>query len=153
MKNKAVLAILLIFLVATLFFWFQVSKINDLPFKEPSSGGTTKEVEGFITLVNELFTSDPDPLPSLSGLREPFIREEIIAPPVVVTPDKRFILSSIIYSDSYPLAVINGKILAEGDTIPESEFMIEDIKVDKVEITDGGDKYTLNMAPGTVKGK
>jgi hypothetical protein len=84
--------------------------------------------------------------------RDPFVKEgpndqlEIKK----VEPSKRFVVSSIIYSNSNALAVINGRIMAEGDTIYDQEFrlpfLIENIEDGRVEISDGEKKYTLQMA-------
>ena len=153
MKNKAIFIILLLFLVATFFFWFQVRRVKDLPYKRPTLGGSVKEVEEFRTLVHEVTTIEPLPLPDLTGLPGPFDIKPLI---IVKPPDEKkseFILSSISYSSLHPLVVINGKILAEGDTIPESKFMIENIEFDKVEISDGKDKRTLNIPTSIGRGR
>jgi hypothetical protein len=65
-------------------------------------------------------------------------------------PARIFTLSSIIYSDLNARAVVNGMILAEGDSIYDEgsgfEFMIESIQVDKVEVINGDKRYTLVKA-------
>ena len=64
-------------------------------------------------------------------------------------PHNSFVLSSVIYNDTYSLAVINGEILAEGDIISnemaEYEYIVENIEVDEVEVSDGEESYTLNV--------
>ena len=146
MKNRAVFVILVLFLVATLFFWFQIWKIEDLPPKESPPVSTTEEVEAFVELIKGLPTDEPKPLVKLSG-RDPFFMKDADDQPGATTKQsENFVLSSIMYSDLSALAVVNGKILFEGDTIPESRFMIKSIEIDKVEISNGAKKYTLEIS-------
>lgn len=148
MKNNAIFIILLLFLAVTLFFWFQVLKVKDLPPVKSSAapGITGAQAEAFIKLAEELLIDYREPLPNL-GRRDPFVKWKPSTAPEtdeIQTADK-FVLSSVIYSDLHALAVVNGKILAEGDTVPGYEFMIQNIEVDKVEISDGKKKYTLEI--------
>jgi type II secretory pathway component PulC len=147
MKNSAIFIIVLIFLAMTLFFWFQVLKIKDLPpAKRLATGGITgAQAEAFIKLAEELLIDYREPLRNLSR-RDPFVKwKPSSAPEIQVETRDKFVLSSVIYSDLHALAVVNGEILAEGDTIPGYKFMIENIEVDKVEISDGQKKYTLGV--------
>ena len=150
MKNSAIFIILSFFLAMTLFFWFQVLKVEDLaPEKRlVASEITGAQAEAFVKLAEELLIDYRKPLGSLRR-RDPFVRRKPSSTPAVEikTPDK-FVLSSVIYNDLYALAVVNGKVLAEGDIIPGHKFMVENIEVDKVEISDGKKKYTLEIVPG-----
>jgi hypothetical protein len=150
-KNNAILIVLLVFLVMTLFFWFQVLRIKDLPVvKRPVPPGISgAEAESFIKLAEELLIDYREPLMNLCR-RDPFFRNmPSDVPEVEEKTSDEFVLSSISYSELYALAVVNGEILAEGDAIPGCEFVIENIEADKVEISNGESKYTLEMAPGT----
>ena len=153
MRNNAILIVLLLFLVATLFFWFQVLRIKDLPpgrSVSPPVAVTPAEAEAFIKLAQELLIDYEEPMLRLYG-RDPFARQELEIQPKTrpIEPSEKFIVSSIIYSDTNALVVINGEIMAEGDTIYDQEigsvFMIENIEADRVEINDGESKYTLEM--------
>jgi hypothetical protein len=143
LKNSVIFIVLLL-LAVTFFFWFQVLRTKDLPFRQPPSGGTIDDVESIIVLLAGLRTDDLEPTLRLYG-RDPFIREEPVESREVVELPDMPVLSSISYSRSNALAVVNGEILAEGDAIPESEFMIESIEVDRVEISDGRKKHTLSL--------
>jgi hypothetical protein len=151
LKNHAILIVLLLFLTATAFFWFQVWRIKDLPPGKSVSPPviSAAEAEAFIKLAQELLIDYREPILSLYG-RDPFVKEgsndqlEIEK----VEPSKKFVVSSIIYGSSNALAVINGRIMAEGDTIYDQEFgffLIENIEDGRVEISDGEKKYTLQM--------
>ena len=153
MKNHAILIVLLLFLTATAFFWFQVWRIKDLPPGKSVSPPviSAAEAEAFIKLAQELLIDYREPILSLYG-RDPFVKEDPNDQLEIkkVEPSMRFVVSSIIYSNSNALAVINGKIMAEGDTIYDQElglpFLIENIEDGRVEISDGEKKYTLQMA-------
>ena len=155
MKNNAIIIILLLFLAVTSFFWFQSLRIKDLPPVKQAANTPTvngKEAEAFITLAEEILVGrETLLLPELYG-KDPFYRERPVEQIEVVEidPARILILSSIMYSDSHPLAVVNGMILAEGDTIydrtSDSDFMIESIEVDKVSVISGDEKYTLERA-------
>ena len=157
MRNTAIFVVLLLFLAATGFFWFQALTIEDLPAVErpipPTVTGA--EAEAFISLAQELLIEYRGPLPSAFG-RDPFILPVPSEPPKPeVEPSKTFVLSSIFYSDLHALAVINNQIIAEGDTIYDkqsgSEFIVQSIQVDKVEISDGAEEHTLVVASGRVR--
>ena len=152
MKNGAIFIVLILFLAITAFFWFQILRVRDLP---PGNHPSPLAVSGadataFIKLAQELLIDYREPMNNLYG-RDPFLKnkstEEIATK---IDPTGKLVLSSIIYSDSNALAVVNGKILAEGDTIYDQEFgfefMIENIETNKVEINDGDKKYTLKVA-------
>jgi len=147
MKNNAIFIILLFFLAMTFFFWFQVLRIEDLPpvDRVATAGITGAQAEAFIKLAEELLIDYREPLRSLSR-GDPFVKwKPSSTPESEVEEPSKFVLSSVIYSDLHALAVVNGKILAEGDTVPGYEFMIQNIEVDKVEISDGRKKYTLEI--------
>lgn len=153
MKNNAIIIILLLFLAVTSFFWFQVLRIRELPPPAATSTSSTidgKEAEAFVKLAEELLINYKEPLPELYG-KDPFYREKPVEETVArLEPTRTLTLSSIIYSDLNARVVVNGMILAEGDTIYDessgSEFMIESIHVDRVEIISGDDRYTLKKA-------
>ena len=153
MKNSIIFIVLFLFLAVTAFFWFQVLTIKDAPLVTPSSPPviTAEEAEEFIKLAQELLIDYRPELPELYG-RDPFIREVLPieqARAARSEPSDNLVLSSIIHNDLHALAVVNGKILAEGDTIYDEEsgisFMIQNIQTDKVEIMDGENKYTLEV--------
>ncbi len=153
MKDNAIIIILLLFLAVTSFFWFQSMKIKDLPADVGSVRSTINgaEAEAFIVLAEELLVKYREPLPELYG-KDPFYREKPVdlIEVVKIDPTKTLLLSSIMYSDLHPLAVVNGMILAEGDTIYDEvsgfDFMIESIEVDKIAVISGDDRYTLEKA-------
>jgi len=153
LKNNVIIIILLLFLAVTSFFWFQSLQIRDLPpAKRPAAPAVSgKEAEAFIKLAEELLISYRDPLPQIYG-RDPFFGGKPVKQTEVVEidPTTIFTVSSIIYSDLHSLVVVDGEILAEGDSMYDhasgSEYMIENIAVDKIEITDGKKKYTLEKA-------
>lgn len=157
MKNNVIIIILLLFLAVTSFFWFQSLTIKDMPVDEHPVAPTVsgKEAEDFIRLAEELLISYKKPLPEAYG-RDPFYREQV-EQVVELDPATIFTLSSIIYNDLNPLVVVDGEILAEGDALYDeqsgSEYMIESIEADIVEITDGDKKYTLKRAYGDEKVK
>jgi hypothetical protein len=160
LKNNLVFIVLFLFLAVTIFFWFQVLTIRDLPPVNEKSPPviTPEEAENFVALAQELLIDYREPLPELYG-RDPFIKEGIVEQVEVakIEPSDNLTLSSIIHSDLNALAVINGKILAEGDTIYDEEtgtrFMIENIEVDKIEIIDGEKTYTLEVKPEGRQGR
>ena len=161
LKNNAIIIILLLFLVVTFFFWFQLIRIKDLPAEANPARPTVngKEAEAFIILAEELLVRyDRGPLPELYG-KDPFYKEETVeqAEVVKIDPSKTLTLSSIMYSDLHPLVVVNGMILAEGDTIYDErsgfDFMIESIEVDEVAVISGDEKYTLERAYGADSGR
>jgi len=160
LKNNLVFIVLFLFLAVTVFFWFQVLMVRDLPPVDQQSPPviTPEEAENFVALAQELLIDYREPLPELYG-RDPFIKEGIVEQIEVakMEPSDNLTLSSIIHSDMNALAVINGKILAEGDTIYDEEtgtrFMIENIEVDKIEIIDGEKTYTLEVKPEGRKSK
>lgn len=152
MKNSAIFIILFLFLAITAFFWVQVFRTEELP---PASlhvpnALSGEEAKSVIYLAKELLIDNRKPLAYLSG-RDPFFTEppEVQSLETEIKPYEKFILSSVIFNDTYSLAVINGKILAEGDTIHDEEsgyeYMVQNIEVDKVEISDSKENYTLNM--------
>ena len=155
MKNNAIIIVLLLFLAVTSFFWFQASRIEDLPPVTNSTPSTIngKDAENFVEIAQRLLIDqfNKEPLPELYG-RDPFYRELPVEQVELVEldPSRIFILSSIIYSDLNARAVVNGMILAEGDSLYDegsgSEFMIESIQVDKVEVINGDKRYTLEKA-------
>lgn len=153
MRGNSVYIILILFLVVTLFFWFHVLRIKDLPPPKISTPPviTGSEAEAFIKLAQEFLIDYREPLPQFYT-RDPFYKEPPMQPePPKVTkePSDVFVLSSIVYDNSTPLAVVNGKILAEGDRIFDKEFesgfMIEEIGLGEVEINNGEKKYTLKL--------
>lgn len=55
-------------------------------------------------------------------------------------------LSSISYNETFPLAVINGEIVEEGDRIKESPFVVGKILPDSVELHHGNsNKYPISL--------
>lgn len=155
MKNNAIIIILLLFLAMTSFFWFQSTQIKDLPIEKASVKSTVNgaEAEEFIKTAEELLMDYRDPLPELYG-RDPFYREKPAETlkEVEINPAITLTISSIMYSELNALAVVNGMILAEGDTIHDeasgSDFMIESIEVDKVAVINGDKRYTLDKSYG-----
>lgn len=153
MKNNAIIIILLLFLAMTSFFWFQSLRIKDLPIEMNAIKSTVngKEAEEFVKLAEELLIDYKDPLPELYG-RDPFYREKPVEllEKLKIDPAATLTISSIMYSELNALAVINGMILAEGDTIYDeksgSDFMIESIEVDKIAIISGNKRYTLEKS-------
>jgi len=154
LKNNAILIVLLVFLVITSFFWFQTLRIKELPAaqvnKTPAimSGA---EAASFIELAEKLLISYKEPLPGFFG-RDPFYRDYMVVipeppPKIEKAPSEIFILTSVVHNKKNPLAVINGKILSQGDTINnkelESEYIIENIGYKEVKISDGNKKYVL----------
>ena len=160
MKTSAVIIILFLFLAMTGFFWVRVARVEELPPAvkpiPPSISGA--EAKSIILLAKELLIDNRKPLPHLSG-RDPFFVEipEAQSLEAQIKPHEKFILSSVIYNDKYALAVINGEILAEGDTIYDIEsgyeYLVENIEVDKVEVSDGEGNYTLAMITNNPEGK
>jgi len=142
------------------FFWVRVARVEELPPMvnpiPPSISGA--EAKSIILLAKELLIDNRKPLPYLSG-RDPFFLEipEAQSLEAQIKPHEKFILSSVIYNDKYALAVINGEILAEGDTIYDIEsgyeYLVENIEVDKVEVSDGEGNYTLAMITNNPEGK
>lgn len=154
MRNNPILIILMVFLAVTSFFWFQILRIKELPAarveKTPVilSGA---EASLFIELADKLLISYKEPLPGFFG-RDPFYRDYLVVipeppPKIEKAPSEIFILTSVVYNKRNPLAVINGKILSQGDTINnkelESEYIIENIGYKEVKISDGNKKYVL----------
>ena len=153
MKNNAVIIALLLFLALTSVFWFQSLRIKDLPIETSAIKSTIngKEAEDFVRAAEALITPYKDPLPELYG-RDPFYREKPIEllEKLAIDPAATLTISSIMYSELNALAVVNGMILAEGDTIHDeksgSDFMIESIEVDKVAVINGKKRYTLEKS-------
>ena len=153
MKNSAIIIILVLFLAVTSFFWFQSLRIKDLPVEANAVRSTINgaEAEAFVVLAEELLVRYKEPLPELYG-KDPFYREKTVEEikAVKIDPARTLILSSIMYNDLHPLVVVNGTILAEGDTIYDEgsgfDFMIENIEIDKVAVISGDDKYMLEKA-------
>ena len=128
-------------------------KTRDLPVaKSPTPPVISgKEAENFIRRAEELLIDYREPLPELYG-RDPFYKEKPVEETgTAVDPSRVFTLSSIIFSDLHALAVVNNEILAEGDTLYDresgSEFMIESIEVDRIEVINNDKKYILQKAP------
>jgi hypothetical protein len=136
----------------TIYFWVQVMRVEELPpaVRPVAASISGAEAKSVILLAKELLIDNRRPLPYLSG-RDPFFVEipESQSQEAQIKPHEKFILSSVIYNDKHALAVINGEILAEGDTIYDIEsgyqYLVENIEVDKVEVSDGEGNYTLNM--------
>ena len=153
MKNNAIIIILLLFLAMTSFFWFQALRVKDVPIEESTivSSINGAEAEAFIKRAEELLVSDRLELEELYG-RDPFYREKPVEQETERTIDlaRSFVVSSIMYSESNAFVVVNGMILAEGDTIHDGnsgyDFMIESIEVDKVAVINGDKKYTLEKS-------
>ena len=153
MKNNAIIIVLLLFLAMTSFFWFQSLRIKDLPIEKSAIKSTIngKEAEEFIKIAEELLIDYRDPLPELYG-RDPFYREKPaeLLEKLEIDPATILTVSSIMYSELNALAVVNGMILAEGDTIYDeksgSDFMIESIEVDKIAVINGDKRYTLEKS-------
>jgi hypothetical protein len=154
LKNNPILIILLGFLAITSYFWLQVFRIKELPVPQSNKTNAVisgKEAEAFIKLADTLLIDYKGPLPEVYG-RDPFYKDYMVvipeAPPKIEkAPAEVFILTSVVYNKNNPLAVINGKILSEGDTITnnelESRFIIENIGYQEVRINDGNKKYVL----------
>jgi hypothetical protein len=149
-KTNIIFIVLIVFLVLTGFFWFQVMTIKEPPPVKPPEESRLrgKDAEAFVKLAEALLVGDVRQ-PLRLYMRDPFVRQEVVvtAPVVKTEPVDKLVLSSIIHSNSNALAVVNGKILAEGDTIYDKEsgveFMVGNIEHDKVEIINGDKKYTL----------
>lgn len=158
MRNSVIFTILFLFLGATVFFWVQVLKVEELPPATPPTPSSLSgaEATSVINLAMELLIDNREPLPYLSG-RDPFSTDDPEAQSKVAKakPHNSFVLSSVIYNDTYSLAVINGEILAEGDIISnemaEYEYIVENIEVDEVEVSDGEESYTLNVISESYK--
>lgn len=153
MKTNSILIALLVFMVLTSLFWFQVLRIRDLPTPKPKDNPVISgaEAESFVKMAQTLLINYKTPLPEISG-RDPFYKDYLVQIPVVEpkiekVPSDIFIVSSVIYDKSNPLAVINGRILSEGDKISnrelDSDFMIENISLNEVKINNGHKKYVL----------
>jgi len=153
MKNNPIFIVLLAFLVLTSFFWFQILKIRDLPTPKPKDNSVISgaEAQSFVNVAQTLLLDNKTSLPAMVG-RDPFYKDYLVQIPVVIpkvekAPSEVFIVSSVIYNKSNPLAVINGRILSEGDRISnvelESDFMIENIAFNEVKINDGHKRYIL----------
>jgi len=153
LKNNAIVIILLLFLAMTSFFWFQSLRIKDLPIEKNTITSTIDgaKAEAFVKHAEELLIDYREPPPALYG-RDPFHREKPVEQDEEVAIDlaRAFVVSSIMYSELNALAVVNGMILAEGDTIHDKmsgyDFMIESIEVDKVAVINGDKKYTLEKS-------
>lgn len=153
MKNNAIIIVLVLFLAMTSFFWFQSLRIKDLPIEMSAIKSTIngKEAEEFIKTAEELLIDYRDPLPELYG-RDPFYREKPaeLLEKLEIDPATTLTISSIMYSELNALAVVNGMILAEGDTIHDEksgfDFMIESIEVDKIAVINGDKRYTLEKS-------
>lgn len=152
MKKNPILTVLLFFLVSTAFFWVQILNIHDLPPAAIASPGVNAgaEAEKFVEMAQELLVDYRQPLPVIHR-KDPFSRMEVkqeVAP--VTDPTAKLRLSSIVYSKSNAFAVINGKIVAEGDTILNKDsgvkFVVEKIGFTTVELSDGSKKYELELA-------
>lgn len=158
MKNSVIFTILFLFLGATVFFWYQVFRVEELP---PATSTTPPSLSGaeatsVMNRAMELLIDNREPLPYLSG-RDPFSVDDRDAQLKLsqAKPHNSFVLSSVIYNDTYSLAVINGEILAEGDIISnemaEYEYIVENIEVDGVEVSDGEESYMLNVISADYK--
>ena len=153
MKNNAIIIILLLFLAMTSFFWVQSLQIKDLPIEKASVKSTVNgaEAEEFIKTAEELLIGYREPLPELYG-RDPFYRKKPaeLLEKLEIDPATTLIISSIMYSELNALAVVNGMILAEGDTVHDersgSDFMIESIEVDKIAVINGDKRYILGKS-------
>ncbi|MBD3183200.1 hypothetical protein GF312_12970 [Candidatus Poribacteria bacterium] len=151
MKKNLIPIVLAVFLVSTSYFWMQVLKVHDLPPAKYEGPPRIKgdEAEKFVSMAQELLIDYKEPLPYFYK-RDPFARQQLVEEvKTKVDPTESFTLTSIIYSGSNSMVVLNGKILAEGDTIYDKEsdleFMIRSIEPDKIEISDGENSYTLRV--------
>lgn len=152
MKNNLILIALTVFLAATSFFWIQVLRIRDLPTPQPENKSIISgaEAQAFVEVAQSLLIDYKSPMPE-AYKREPFYKDYLVQipeeKPKTKPPSEVFIVSSVIYNKSRPFAVINGKILAEGDSISNAEFdydfTIENIAFNEVKINDGQKKYVL----------
>lgn len=153
MKNNSIFIVLFAFLILTSYYWFQVLRIRDLPTPKPKDNSVISgaEAQSFVNVAQTLLLDNKTPLPVITG-RDPFYKDYLVQIPVVIpkvekSPSEVFIVSSVIYNKSNPLAVINGKILSEGDSISnvelESDYMIENIAFKEVKINDGHKRYVL----------
>ena len=146
MKNNAIIIVLLLFLAVTSFFWFQSLKTQKMPAKTTiaASEVSGRKAEEFIRRVEMVTMRHEEPLPHLYG-RDPFYKEK-----PALDLSKTFTLSSVSYSASNALAVVNGKILAEGDTLYEPNsgltIVVKSIEVDGVKVINDDKEYILEKA-------
>ena len=89
----------------------------------------------------------PSPVVQESTSEKPEITRstvpEITFSAVHVIPKKPPTLDGIMYSPSRPQAILNGRIISNGDTV--GEFTVDEILPDMVKVSSGGDKFDLRM--------
>lgn len=161
MRNKAVIIILSLCLAMCAVFWYQLQNIkvsqkntSESPSKTGDSeiDDTLKSVDNVISKVrleSTLFRLPSGFDPFRTPARRVDKTQTTQAENKKVIPAEQLIaqikLSGISWNSISPLAVINRKILKEGDVIPDSEVKIKDIQPASVIVTYQNREYTLQF--------
>lgn len=118
------------------------------------SPGSKKDAEKAVKLADSLLgkigVSTPLPMIQKDPFNSPIKQAEIINTEMEAKQKeiedalKKINISSISYSETLPLAVINSGIVGEGDQVMGSSFKVSRILPDKVELRDGGRVYQIS---------
>ena len=137
MRVENIILLILIFcLVICILFWRQLSQFNKPPGVEvtrrvaptpPQEEGVTsgKEIDALMITGEMLRGRDVFKLPW-----QEVDKVDVPISSVKLNP----ILSTICWNEKIPLAIIDGEILAKGDSDAKSQFRVESIMSDKVKV-------------------
>lgn len=104
----------------------------------------------FVIMTNVLWAQEAGFVYNSKGKRDPFIRISVSTQTMSQDPDlqneigfDQVVLEGIVWDDLEPLAIINGSILAVGQTI--SGFMLDTIESDKIVLRKNGELHIIEL--------
>ena len=126
-------------------FWYQVSRIAP-PQSAPAAVAAPPKTSETLPLVLSILQLPPISLPTNRDIFQlPWRKEDNIPLPPPPEEKKPF-LSTIVWSDAAPRAIINGEILALGEIDSQSQFRVESITREHVQVHRIKDKKSLRLA-------
>ena len=128
--ENLIFLILIVCLGACAFFWHQISQL-ELPQQAPMMPAEqSREAAELAPQGLSIAQLPPVNLGARDVFKLPWKKKDSTPPPKEPVP----ILSSIVWSRTKPLAVINGEILAKGEIDSTSDFKVESITRDSVQV-------------------
>jgi hypothetical protein len=129
-------------------FWRQVSRLQ-LPKQPPLSPAaqSRETIEKLPSVLSAAQLASVEP-PKGRDVFNPPWSDEDKTPPKPPRPEDPIILSTIVWSQTHPpMAVINGEILSVGDTDSKSEFIVEAINRESVQVRRIKNQKTVLLVP------
>jgi len=161
MKDKAIIIILSLCLVTCGVFWYQLRniKVSKMSVDKKTNTPNKSKVEQILISADNVISTvrventsfqlpsgtNPFRIPARRVKKTQTIQaksERVISAEQVIAGIK---LSGISWNSTSPLAVIDSKILKNGDIIPGSKVKIKDIQPTSVIVTYQNKEYTLQF--------